>query len=430
MEQLFREKCCLNMKRKLKYIIKKLKSKDGKTLLENFVSLSALQLIGMLLPLITLPYILRVIGFEKYGIIVFASSLIAYFTALTDFSFQITAVRDVAVFKNSQKKLNIIYSKVITVKAIFLLLSIFLISLIVFLYPPFYEYGLIYGLSMLMLVGHTLFPGWFFQGIEKMRYITYLNLGIKVFFTLCVFVFIKAEEDFWIYPLLQSAGFIGAGVVGQFMLVTKYKLKFIWLPHRIIKKTITANFPIFVNQFLPTLYNNTSTFILGFFAAANIVGIYNAILTIINLSKTLLSILSKTFFPFLNRKKNAFKSYMNLMLLTTSVLVILFISAHSLIFWYLNITYEKALEVLIILTVGIIGFVLYDIFGLNFFIVRRQDKLVMRSTIYSSILGFITALPLIYFFGIIGAALNLTFSRFLMGGQLYYKWLKNETNYK
>src|SRR5690606_19313003 len=112
----------------------KFKSKDAKTLLENFISLSALQLIGMFLPLITLPYILRVIGFEKYGIIVFASSLIAYFTGLTDFSFQITAVRDVAVFKNSQKKLNIIYSKVITVKAIFLLLSIFLISLIVLLY--------------------------------------------------------------------------------------------------------------------------------------------------------------------------------------------------------------------------------------------------------------------------------------------------------
>jgi PST family polysaccharide transporter len=94
------------MKKIIKSFLRKLKSKDGKTLLENFVSLSALQLIGMLLPLITLPYILRVIGFEKYGIIVFATSLIAYFMALTDFSFQITAVRDVAVFKNSQKKIK------------------------------------------------------------------------------------------------------------------------------------------------------------------------------------------------------------------------------------------------------------------------------------------------------------------------------------
>lgn len=426
MEQLFREKCSLNMKRKLKNIIKKLKSKDGKTLLENFVSLSALQLIGMLLPLITLPYILRVIGFEKYGIIVFASSLIAYFTALTDFSFQITAVRDVAVFKNSQKKLNIIYSKVITIKAIFLLLSIFLISLIVLLYPPFYEYGLIYGLSMLMLVGHTLFPGWFFQGIEKMRYITYLNLGIKVFFTLCVFVFIKTEEDFWIYPLLQSAGFIGAGVVGQFMLVTKYKLKFIWLPHRIIKKTITANFPIFVNQFLPTLYNNTSLFLLGLFSAPMMVGIYNSILIVINLGINLLGILSRVFFPFLNRKKAAFNNYKKMMLIIISCMSVCILAGHKLVFWYLNITYENAFWILLILVIGLFGYTLSNIFGLNYFIVHRQDKLVMKNTIRASVIGFMLAFPLVHFFGIFGTAINLSFSRWMMGGGLFIKYLNRK----
>src|SRR5690554_2975583 len=426
MEQLFREKCCLNMKRKLKYIIKKLKSKDGKTLLENFVSLSALQLIGMLLPLITLPYILRVIGFEKYGIIVFASSLIAYFTALTDFSFQITAVRDVAVFKNSQKKLNIIYSKVITIKAIFLLLSIFLISLIVLLYPPFYEYGLIYGLSMLMLVGHTLFPGWFFQGIEKMRYITYLNLGIKVFFTLCVFVFIKTEEDFWIYPLLQSAGFIGAGVVGQFMLVTKYKLKFIWLPHRIIKKTITGNFPIFVNQFLPTLYNNTSVFLLGLFSAPIMVGIYNSILIIIDLGIALLGILSRVFFPFLNRKKNEFTNYKKMMLGVVFLMSVCILIGHKLVFWYLNITYDNAFWILLILVIGLFGYTLSNIFGLNYFIVHRQDKLVMKNTIRASVIGFLLAFPLVHFLGILGAAINLSFSRWMMGGGLYIKYLNKK----
>ena len=404
----------------------KLKSKDGKTLLENFVSLSAIQLIGMVLPLITLPYVLRVMGFEKYGIIVFATALVAYFQSFTDFSFKITAVRDVAIFKDSQNKLNFIYSKVIIVKTIFLLLSLLLIVLIVYLYPPFYEYRLIYGLCMLSLVGHTLFPEWFFQGIEKMRYITYLNIGIKVFFTLCVFVFIKTEEDFWIYPLLQSAGLIGAGLVGQLILVYKYRLRLIWLPKRIIKKTIISNFPIFVNQFLPTLYNNTSLFLLGLFSAPVMVGVYNSILIVVNLAIALLEIISRVFFPFLNRRKAAFTNYKKIMLAMVSIMSICILAGHKLVFWYLNISYENAFWVLLILVIGLFGYTLYNIFGLNYFIVHRQDKLVMNNTIRASVIGFILAFPLVHFFGVFGTALNLTIGRWIMGGGLCFKYLKKK----
>jgi PST family polysaccharide transporter len=93
------------------------------------------------------------------------------------------------------------------------------------------------------------------------------------------------------------------------------------------------------------------------------------------------------------------------------------------VFWFLNITYENALLVLCILSFGILGIGMNDIFGTNYFIIKRADKLVMYNTIIASVLGLIFSFPLVYFFGIIGAALNLTFSRLLMGGRLYYKYL-------
>lgn len=403
-------------------LIQKLKSKDGKILLENFFSLSGIQLISKLLGLFTLPYVLRVIGFEKYGIITFAASLILYFTSLTDFSFNVTAVRDVAIFKNSPRKLNLIYSKVIIIKSIFLMLSLLIITSIVLLYPPFYEYKLIYGLSMLSLIGKALFPEWFFQGIEKMRYIAYLNVGIKVLFTACIFIFINEEKDFWLYPLLQAAGLIVAGLVGQLIMVYKFQLKFYWLPKRIIWNTVRINFAIFINQFVPTMYNNTTTFLLGLLGTNTMVGIYNAILVVINLCFQLLKILSRVFYPFLNRKKHAFLYYRKMVLYIAIIMVACIIIGHDLIFWYLDITYNKAFYILLILAFGIIGFTLYDIFGLNYFIIQRQDKLVMRNTIRSSLIGFLLAFPLIYFFGIIGAAINLSLSRWLMGVGLYLKY--------
>lgn len=412
----------------IKKIKEKLGNKDARILLENFISLSALQLVGMVLPLVSLPYVLRVLGFEKYGLIVFSASLIAYFQSLTDFSFRITAVRDVAIFKNSQNKLNLIYSKVFIVKGIFLLLSLFIITLIVLCVPSFYAYKEIYALSSLMLIGYALFPEWFFQGIEKMRYITYLNLGIKIFFTICIFVFIKSEEDFWIYPLLQGAGLIGAGVVGQYLVVKKHKLKLIWLPTKIIKETIRSNFPLFVNQFVPTLYNNTSTFLLGILGTKALVGIYQAIMTAVNLAITIIDVFSRVFFPYLNRKKDAFPKYKKMLLVVSLSLSIGILLGYKLIFWYLNIDYIHAFWVLLILVIGLNGYAFSNIFGLNYFLIKRMDKLVMKNTLKASIIGFVLAFPLITYWGIIGAALNLSFCRWMMGGELYIKYLNDKNN--
>lgn len=406
----------------IKKIKQKFSSKDAKALLENFISLSALQLVGMILPLITLPYVLRVLGFEKYGLIVFSASLIAYFQSLTDYSFRITAVRDVAVFKNSPQKLNLVYSKVIIIKGIFLTLSLLIITLVVLMTSSFYEYKEIYALSSLMLIGYALFPEWFFQGIEKMRYITYLNLGIKLFFTICIFVFIHKEEDYWIYPLLQGLGFIGAGIIGQYLLVKKYKLQLIWLPKRIIKDTIKSNFPLFINQFVPTLYNNTSTFLLGILGTKSLVGIYQAIMTAVNLAISIIDVFSRVFFPYLNRQKGAFPKYEKLLLVISCLLSIGILVSSNLIFWFLDINYKDAFLVLFILVLGVFGYTLSNIYGLNYFLIKREDKLVMKNTLFSSLVGFVLAFPLIMYLGIIGAAINLSFVRLVMGGTLFYQY--------
>src|SRR5690606_27250668 len=207
--------------------------------------------------------------------------------------------------------------------------------------------------SSLMLFGYAIFPEWFFQGIEKMRYITFLNVGVKLFFTIMIFVFIREKDDFWMYPLLQSSGFIGAGLIGQYILIRKYKLKLSFLPLQKIIRVIKENVPVFINQFIPTLYNNSSVFLLGLLSSNMIVGIYNAILVVVNLLVTILEILSRVFFPFLNRRKDKFPQYLRLSLSVSIALICLLLFGNEIVFWYLNVTYDKALDVLIILLVGV-----------------------------------------------------------------------------
>lgn len=407
----------------IKKIKQKFSSKDAKVLLENFISLSALQIIGMALPFVTLPYVLKVFGYDKYGIIVFANSLIVYFTALTDYSFRITAVREVAVNRENKKELDKIYSKVLIVKGIFLIVSLFIFLLVVLLYKPFYEELAVYVGSSLMLVGYALFPEWFFQGIEKMRYITYLNLGIKLFFTLCVFVFIREESDYWLYPLLQSAGFIGAGIIGQWMLMKTYKLRFIRLSMKEIKTVIVDNFPIFVNQFVPTLFNNTTVFFMGFLIPKTALGVFDIVKKVVNIKWVLIGIVSKVFYPFLSRNKDKFNVYAKYNLIGFIVVFIGMVLIYP-IFQYVFDINQEGFPIYLIMCIGLFFIGVESIFGLNYLLVNSFDKVALKITIISSLIGFSLAYPFIKYFGILGGAINVALSQTIMGILSYYYYLK------
>ena len=406
-------------------LIEVLKKKESKVLFENFISLSLLQTVGSLLHLITLPYLLRVLGFSKYGIVILAFSLVAYFQSLTDYSFKVTATRDVSVFRNNIKKLSLIYSKVIIVKSIFFLLSLLLISIVVLLVPNFRSEWHIVYLATLSLLGNVLLPEWFFQGIEKMKFITLINVGIKLFFTISVFFLIKKESDYWVYPLLNGLGVVIGGIFSQIILIRSYNLRLYALKYRIIKNAICSNFDIFINQFLPLLYNNTSSFLLGTLLNPATLGVYDALRKIVDLITMMISIISRVFFPYLNRRKEKFLLYRNLMIYVSIALVTGLLSIHSVIFEYLNMSYDSAFLVLFILSIGVFGYVLYDVYGLNYFIIRRQDKLVRNNTLIASLIGLSMAFPLISYLGIVGAAINLSFARSLMGGVLFFKWRRD-----
>lgn len=409
---------------KIKFLIKN--NSNVRVLLENFLSMFSLRILVLIFPLITMPYLIRTIGFSNYGIIMLAASLTSYFVSVTDYSFRITGTRDISVFKGSKVKINYIYSKIMVTRTIFLLVSLIILVLIVNCYEPFFQNREIFYFSFLALIGNCFFPDWFFQGMLKMKFITFIDLGVKFFFTISVFAFIKIEKDAWIYPLLQSIGVIVSALIAQIILLKQFRLSFYKIRARYVWILVKENFPIFINQFMPNLYNNTNTFLLGILAPAFVVGVYSAIKRITDLCVTLVGVFSVVLFPFLNIKKNVFPLYRKGMIWIGLILTIVPILSYKIIFWYLNIDDDNAFSILLILSIGTFFIVMYDIYGLNYFIIKRQDRLVMNNTIIASVFGFILAFPLINYWGILGAAINLTLSRMIMGIGLYWKFKKEE----
>ena len=124
----------INMIGKLKYLFR---SGDNKRLLTNFLSLSSLQMANYLLPLITLPYLVRTLGVDYYGLIAFATATITYFVLLTDYGFNLTATKDISIHRSDAEKVNEIVSMVMTIKLLLLLCSFILLNVLVFSFDRF-----------------------------------------------------------------------------------------------------------------------------------------------------------------------------------------------------------------------------------------------------------------------------------------------------
>lgn len=392
-----------------------LANKDIKQLIENFFSLAVLKIFNLILPFVTLPYLIKTLGFEKYGAIVLALALMHYFQAVTDYGFNLSATRDISRHRHSKRQLSFIYSKVMASKLFLLLISISLILPVIFFVPQFQADRAVFLLMLPVLIGHTIFPEWFFRGVEKMRYITILDLSIKLFFTAGVFVFIHKPEDYWVYPLLNGVGYCVVAIVAHTLVKNDFSVNYVFVGIKQIKNTLKNGFPLLVNEFLPNLFNNTTNFAVGLILGNYSAGVFGSIRQVIQLLTVLNGVVTSVFYPFLIRNKNKFKLYSIVYLSFFFVLIIIFMISHEFIFKIINIDHADASSILYILSLGVLSIVIYSVYSTNYLIVNGYYNLVMRITAFSSLVGFLAVYPLVSEYGMIGGALNILMCQSLMG---------------
>lgn len=280
--------------------IKKLK--HHKKIIENFSYLSVLQILSMITPLITYPYLVKTLGEVIYGTVVFAQAVVTYFNILVVFGFNFTAARDVSQYRDDTKKLSEIVSAVTIIKTLFLIVSLLLISGYM-LYISQIDYTLYY-LSFWICLNEILFPSWFFQGKEEMKYITFINLGIRLLFILMIFIFIKSPDDYLYFPLLNGIGVTLAGVVSFILLYKKYKVRLIVVPIKILTKYLKESYYLFISNVSIQIYVNANKIIIGTFLGMREVTYYDLAEKITNMGKVPQSMISQVLYPKISLEKN------------------------------------------------------------------------------------------------------------------------------
>lgn len=270
-------------------------------MLENFLSLSFLQAANNLLPLITLPYLVRVLGPAKYGLVIFVQTVIEYFAILTDYGFNFSATRNISVHREDKAKVMEIFNAVMFIKIIFMLAAFLILAILILMIPKLGSYWFLYCFAFGILVGRVIFPVWFFQGLERMKYISFLNILAKFIFTVAIFIVIKSEKDYFYVPLLSSLGYLTAGILSLWLIWKKFGIDFKLPALANVVDSLKEGWNIFISVVTGSIYTVGIPVILGMLTGYKIVAYYSAGEKIIRAIEQLLMPLSQSIYPYISK---------------------------------------------------------------------------------------------------------------------------------
>jgi PST family polysaccharide transporter len=383
--------------------------------LGNFVSLSTLQSINYILPVIILPYLIRIIGFSKFGLIAFAQAFVQYFMLLTDYGFSLTATRRISLCRSQREDLSKIFSSVMTVKLLFAALSLIILLAVINFIPKFRKDYLVYLLSFGAVVGNTLFPVWFFQGQEKMKFISVINITAGLVYAVSIFVFVKSPVDYLLVPALNSAYAVFCGITGFFTAFRSFNLQFIRQDYADITSEIKTGWSIFISVICVNAYTSTRVFVVGLLANNLLTGYYAIAERIAGAFQTFpLDSLSQSIYPRLNsifarNKKRAF-SLMSRIQRSTD-LIFLGVTPLAIAFAPFIVRVacgHKYWQIILALRVLLVGayFVAVNAFRIQFLLVCGKQKEYSRIHVAAALLGLPLIIASVYYLSYLRAALS------------------------
>ena len=224
-------------------------------------------------PLITLPYVARVLGVENNGKISFATSVISYFTLFSQLGIPTYGIRACARVRESPQKLKQTVSELVAINAIFAVIAYITLVVSVLIVPKFREQSTLLMISstriLLTLVGME----WFYQAIEQYQYITVRNLLFKFISLLLLFALVKKPEDYLLYCGINILGVYGSYIVNLIhsrKFISKDKIERLDL-----RQHMKPIFTFFALSLAISIYTNMDTVMLGFIKGDVEVGYYN-----------------------------------------------------------------------------------------------------------------------------------------------------------
>lgn len=394
---------------------------------QNALSLFTVQIARYILPLVTIPYLARVLGPEAWGLVIFAQASSQWLLIVLEYGFRLSATREIARNRDDQEKVAEIVASVIGAFGL-LLLGSGLVVLVMGLSVPTFKQNPNYLIwAWLVAIAGGMSPLWYFQGIERMQLPAMMDLAARTLASIGTFIWIKTPDDGWKVLALQAiAGFFASGL----MIVWMYRK----IPGKLPRLTsafaaLRMGWSMFLFQSSASLYTTANTFILGLLAPAAQVGFYGGAERISKTVLNLLTPISQAMFPRMsylmaNDSKRATKlASISMVVMGLGGLVlagVLAIAAPLIVNILLGAKFAAAVPLLRILVLLIPLIALSNVLGIQWMIPLGLDRAFNLIIISAGFINLILAVILTQRFGSTGMAWVVVFSEAFVTVAIYF----------
>ena len=380
----------------------------------NFIYNALLNISRVIFPLITAPYVSRILEPDGVGLFNFANTYAGYFALFAVLGIPTYGIREVAKIHDDKEKLSTLVSELLSL-SLFTTLGITMIYLSsLLLIKQLYENHIIFFISGFLLYFAPLRIDWFFSGLEQFKYITIRTIIIRSLSIIALFLFVHTKSDLIIYVILNVFGIIG-GDIWNFI-----KLQHLGIKPRIVlsglKKHLSPLFVLFSASIAVSIYAVLDTLMLGFMTDYREVGFYN---NAIHISKTLLAIITGLSLVAIPRMSQYFesrdydkisdlanKSFSLVVFLAVPLTLGIICIAPTFVPLFYGQEFYGVILPLIILSFLVIAIGLNNVFGVQTLIPMNLDNLFLYSILGGSISNFTLNLVLIPLWGSVGAAIS------------------------
>ena len=398
--------------------------------IENFFSLSVLNAVNIVLQLITLPYILGVVGKANYGIYAYVFMVIQYIILFSTYGFNFSATKQISQLRDDNSAVTRIYNAVIgckTVIALVLVLAVVACSRWVFEESIGFEMFL---LGTGMILGDIMNPVWLFQGMEKMKYMTLVNSTSKILFTVLVFFVVRSVDDFYLLILLNSCGYLLAGILSLVLARKQFKVRIALPGVRDMIAQFKDGGAMFGSTFGMNLYRNAHVLILKHLASNEAVGLFSAAEKVIHGFQSVIQPAAQALFPHVSLRFKGRSVKENVALMKKVMLPFVGFAFVAALFVYIfapwisdvlcGTEFRECVPLIRIMSLVIIFGEVNCIAGIVGLVNMDRQNYFFRSVLITGICSCLITLELVKGYGAYAGAVSLSASEALLMGMCLF----------
>lgn len=267
------------------------------SLKKNIIALFFMQGINYMVPLITLPYLTRALGVHQYGALNIALSLIQYAILFTNFGFNLSTTKNIAIYKHDKFKVSQLFWETLLAKFVLGIISIGIVYLVVAASSTLQEIKWVILILFIQVFAAVLSPDWFFQGIEKISNVSVVTSIMKLTTIPLLFWLVHNPSDLFMASFILSITLLIASLTALSMAAKNILIIRIPLRNLRVFNTMKESFPLFVGTIAISLYTASTPLILGLTNTFEQAGLYSASFRIRSAVTGIFLILGQVFYP-------------------------------------------------------------------------------------------------------------------------------------